>query len=70
MGAGFWIKRFVLALTVAGLLLFVVQQLKGYSLMDAALFAAIWGTLSAALFTLVGYRRYKRNPACMLPESR
>jgi hypothetical protein len=28
------------------------------------------GLISAALFTLAGYIRYRRNPACMLPRDK
>lgn len=70
MGTGFWLKRFLLALLVASALLFVVQLAKGNSTSAASQFAALWGGISAALFTLVGFVRYKRNPACMLPQQR
>lgn len=69
MGTRFWLKRFFLALLIAIALLFAVELAKGHELADAVRFAALWGFLSAALFTLVGYVRYKRNPACMLPRS-
>lgn len=65
-----WLKRFVLALIVAGTVLFAVQCLKGHVIAGAARFAALWGVVSAAVFTLVGYVRYRRSPACMLPRSR
>lgn len=70
MGAKFWVKRFALALVVAGVLLLVVELVKGHEPVDAAKFAAFWGVLTAAVFTLTGYLRYRRNPACMLPRSR
>jgi hypothetical protein len=66
----FWIKRFLLAFAVASAVLFLVQLVKGYTASDAAQFAALWGAISAALFVMVGYIRYKRNPACMLPQSK
>lgn len=65
-----WLKRFLLALIVAGTVLFAAQCLKGHTAADAAWFAALWGVVSAASFTLVGYVRYRRSPACMLPRSR
>lgn len=70
MGWTFWTKRFALALMVAGVLLFAVQLAKGHEPIDAAEFAAFWGVLTAAVFTLTGYIRYRRNPACMIPPSR
>ena len=69
MGARFWLKRFVFALLIASALLFVVELAKGHESADGARFATLWGVLSAAIFTLAGYLRYKRNPACMLPRS-
>lgn len=68
MGPGFWIKRSIVALVVAVALLFVVQLLKGATADRAIVYALIWGGISAGLFTLVGYFRFKRNPACMLPQ--
>ncbi len=70
MGTVFWIKRFVVALLIAGAALFAVQLAKGHDVRDAALFAAVWGIASSGLFTLIGFLRYRRNPACMLPRSR
>jgi len=70
MGTRFWIKRFLVALLVACVLLLVVQFAKGHAQTDAIRFAVFWGLISATLFTLIGYIRYKRNPACMLPRSK
>lgn len=70
MPARYWFKRFTVALAIAGAVLFVVQSLKGHSIAHAAWFAAPWGVVSAASFTLVGYVRYRHSPACMLPRSR
>lgn len=67
MGPGFWIKRSIFALFAAVALLFVVQLLKGAAADRAIVYALLWGTISAGLFTLVGYLRFRRNPACMLP---
>lgn len=69
MGARFWLKRFMAALLIASAVLFVVQIAKGHTLGEAARFTAFWGVLSAGLFTLIGYTRYRRNPACMLPRN-
>ncbi len=69
MGTRFWLKQIFFALLIASALLFVVELAKGHESVDAARFVALWGVLSTALFTLVGYIRYKRNPACMLPRS-
>ncbi len=67
MGARFWLVRFLVAAFVAAALLFVVRLLRGNVAAEAAKFAAAWGAASGGLFTLIGYVRYRRNPACMLP---
>lgn len=66
----YWSKRFVLALVIAAEVLFVVQWVKGHPASDAAGFAALWSVVFAALFTGIGYLRYRRNPACMVPRAR
>lgn len=68
MSPWFWVKRFFVSFLVAGLALLVVHLLKGRTLVDAAAFGGLWGAVSAAIFALVGYARYRRNPACMLPK--
>ena len=68
MGTKFWLKRFVSALLIATALLFIVELVKGHGRAEAAQFAALWGAITAALFTLIGYNRYKRNPTCWLPD--
>ena len=70
MSKGFWLRRFALALIIAGAALFAVQLLKGHAVSDAATFAGLWGAISATIFTVIGHVRYKRNPACMVPRSR
>lgn len=70
MGTGFWIKRFLIALLIAGAALVAVQLAKGHDVREAAQFGVVWGIVSSALFTLIGFLRYKRNPSCMLPRSR
>jgi len=66
----FWIKRCALAFVVAAVLLFTAHLLRGHSATEAVTFAALWAAVAAAIFTLVGYVRYKRNPACMSRRSR
>lgn len=70
MGRTFWLKRFLLAFVGAGLTLFAVELLKGHELAQAVEFAVLWSVVFAALFTLIGYARYRRNPACMLPADK
>lgn len=70
MGSMFWLKRFVIAFVGAGVLLFAVELVKGSATEQALRFGLLWGLVFAALFTLIGYVRYRRNPACMLPRDR
>lgn len=72
MGTRYWLKRFVLALSGSGALLFLVELAKGHEPLEALRFAALWGATFAGVFTLVGDLRFRRNPACLLrrpPES-
>ena len=70
MRASFWVKRFVVALVVAVVVLFCVELLKGHAQSPAIRFALTWGLITAGIYTLTGYIRYKRNPACMTPQKR
>lgn len=70
MAKGYWVKRFALAFVVAAAILCAAHLLRGHGMADAAAFAASWGAVAAAVYTLSGYCRYRRNPACMLPRSK
>lgn len=70
MSKWFWLRRWLLACVVAWIVLFAVHLLKGYGASDSAWFAALWGAIAATIFTLTGYIKYRRNPACMLPPSK
>lgn len=66
MGATFWAKRFLVVLAVAFVVLVGTELVKGHSQMAALRFAGLWGLATATVFTLAGYIRFKRNPACWL----
>lgn len=68
MGLAFWCKRFALAFIVAFGILAIARVAKGDAFEPAIMYAAAWGAVSAGIFTLVGYLRFRRNPACMLPR--
>lgn len=59
-----------MAFAIAFVVLAAVQALKGKPLDVALQFALAWGLISAGIFALAGYLRYRRNPACMLPQER
>lgn len=65
MNPGFWFKRLAIAFLGSAALLFPIQLAKGNDPLSAAQYAAFWGGVFALLFTLVGYLRYRRNPACL-----
>src|SRR3546814_20269073 len=69
MKPGFWIRLLLVVFLVVSAVLFPVELLKGHE-SDAALrFALIWGAMTAGVFTLVGYIRFRRTPACMLQRT-
>ena len=70
MQATFWVKRFAVALLVTIAILFCVELLKGHARSSAIQFAITWGLITAAVYTVSGYIRYRRNPACMTPLNR
>lgn len=70
MKPGFWIRRLLVVFLVVSAVLFPVELAKGHESGAALQFALFWGVMTAGVFTLVGYIRFRRNPACMLPGSR
>src|SRR3546814_15869791 len=69
MKPGFWIRRLLVVFLVASIVLFLVELLKGHERGAALQFALFWGAMTAGVFTLVGYIRFRRNPACLLPAT-
>lgn len=70
MAARFFLTRFSLAWLLAATVLFFVQILKGFPPAQALSFAAVWGSISAGIFALVGTLRLLRQPSCMLPKQK
>jgi hypothetical protein len=69
MGAGFWIKRYLLAAVPLFAILAAVEWFKGSTLPDDYLIAAMWALGAAALFTWTTYRRYRDAMAAGLPAA-
>lgn len=67
MGARFWLRRFGFALLIAVAVLFASELIKGHARAEAVRFALLWGAMSAGLFTLISYSRFRRNPTCWRP---
>jgi hypothetical protein len=70
MGVAFWVKRFLLVLAVAFVVLVGAELVKGHPQAAALQFAAGWSFATSTIFTLASYLRYRRNPACWLPGDR
>jgi xanthine/uracil permease len=68
MGTAFWLKRFLMALGVAFVVLFGAELAKGHSQVAALRFALLWGLVTGTVFTVASYARYRRNPAFWLPD--
>src|SRR3546814_15721161 len=66
MKPGFWIRRLLVVFLVGSIVLFLVELLKGHESGAALQFAMFWGAMTAGVFKLVGYIRFRRNPACTL----
>lgn len=74
MGTAIWIKGYLVVLLGAFALICAAQLLKGHDLEYSATQGAIWGVISAAIFTAVRYRQASRKQHCALcrdtPEMR
>ena len=74
MGTAFWIKRFLVVLAGAFVIICGAQLLKGHELAYAATQGGIWGLVSAGIFTAVRFRQARKGQHCALcrdtPEMR
>lgn len=74
MGTAFWIKRFLVVLMGAFVIICMAQVLRGHDWVYSATQGAIWGVLGAAVFTVARYRQAKKGQHCALcrdtPEMR
>lgn len=74
MGTAFWIKRFLTVLVAAFAIICSAQLLKGHQLAHAAAEAALWGFISAAIFTGARFWQARKGQHCALcrdtPEMR
>lgn len=66
MGTVFWIKRFFTVLAGAFLVICAAQMLKGHALPYAATEAAIWGTISATVFTAARLYQSRKGQHCAI----
>ncbi|WP_342117577.1 hypothetical protein [Pseudoduganella sp. OTU4001] len=74
MGTAFWIKRFLVVLVGAFVVIGAAQLLKGHEPEYAAREAAIWSIITAAVFTGARFRQARRGQNCAIckdtPEMR
>ena len=66
MGSAFWIKRFLTVLVGAFAVISLAQLLQGHSWSYAAGQGAIWGAISAAVFTTARYWQARRGQHCAI----
>ena len=74
MGTHFWIKRFLVVLAGAFVVIAAAQLLKGHSVSYSAAQAGIWGVVSALVFTVARFFQARRGQHCAIckdtPEMR
>ena len=74
MGRAFWIRRFATVTALIFAVLVAVELAKGHPPADALSFAATWGLLAGAIFTLARIFQSRRGQRCAIcndtPEPR
>lgn len=66
MNTGFWIRRFLAALTAAFVFITGAQLLRGHPTGDAVTHGVVWSVISAAIFVGVNYFRWRRGQRCVV----
>jgi hypothetical protein len=66
MGTAFWIKRFLTVLVGAFLVICAAQMLKSHDLYYAATQGAIWGIITATVFTVARLYRSGKGQHCAI----
>ena len=66
MGTAFWIRRFITVLALASVLIALAQWARGQTLQYAITQGAIWGFVSAAVFTAARIIQSRRNQHCAI----
>jgi len=74
MGTVFWVKRFLVVMAGALVIISSVQWLKGHSIRYALMQGALWGVISAGVFVATRIYRSRRGEHCAMcrdtPETR
>ncbi|HEX8281646.1 MAG TPA: hypothetical protein VF551_09725 [Chthoniobacterales bacterium] len=66
MTRGFWIKRYFTVLVGAFIVICAAQLLKGHDLRYSAAQAAIWGVITASVFTIARWFQARRGQHCAI----
>lgn len=66
MGASFWIKRFLVVLAGAFIIICGVQMLKGHDFSYSAEQGAIWGLITSGVFTFSRFFQARRGQHCAI----
>lgn len=66
MGTGFWIKRFITVLAGAFALICMAQLMKGHDVAYSVTQGAIWGAVSALVFTVARFFQARRGQHCAI----
>jgi hypothetical protein len=66
VSTGFWIKRFLVVLVAAFMILFAAQLLRGNDASQAVIHAALWGSISTTVFIATRWWRARRGQHCAL----
>lgn len=66
MGAAFWIRRFFTVLVLASVIIAAAQWAKGHTVEYAVTQGAIWGSLTAAVFTVARIFQSRRKQHCAI----
>ena len=68
MGKAFWIKRFLAVLIGAFVVISAAQMLKGHDWQYSAMQGAIWGVITATVFTVARIFQSRRGQHCAICE--
>ena len=66
MGTNFWIKRTLVVFISVLAILFIVELIKGHSLIDSVLFSLLWSALSTSTFIATRLYYSRKGVACAL----
>ncbi len=66
MGLAFWIRRTLTVFALVAAVLFVVSLLRGRGLGGSLEYSALWGVLTASVFTVGRVIQSRRGQACTI----